>query len=78
MSWFKSILLLSVLGMTWVECDRHPAAHTWSVPDALLDTAPTNNMVMPAGARRRVLSQTGESSGSRSSMRLARTDGLGH
>lgn len=78
MSWFKSILLLSVLGMTWAECDRHPAVQNWSVPDALLDTAPTNTIVMPVGARSRILSNArgrdgdSEGEGHGVSLRMAR------
>jgi hypothetical protein len=43
MSWFKTILLLSVLGMTWAECDRRPmaASHAW--PEAAFEPAPAEN-----------------------------------
>lgn len=42
MSWFKTILLLSVLGMTWVECDRRPEDHSHAYPAATLEAVSTN------------------------------------
>jgi hypothetical protein len=73
MSWYRSILLLSVLGMTWSECDRHPLAHSRAVPDALLDSAPTNTLALPGASRTRAMSRTAGSA----SLRLARMAGQG-
>jgi hypothetical protein len=74
MSWYKSILLLSVLGMTWTECDRHPRTHTRAVPDATLDSASTNAALAPRGWRSPVVSFAGGSL----SFDMAHTAETGH
>jgi hypothetical protein len=48
MSWFKTILLVGVLGMTWAECDRPPLEHTRAWPEAAFEPASTNAAYLPA------------------------------
>lgn len=48
MSWFKTLLLLGVLGMTWVECDRRPAARTHTWPEAAFEASTTNAVRTPS------------------------------
>ena len=51
MSWFKSILLLGVLGMTWAECDRRPAVQTRAWPEAAFEAVTTNTNASASSAR---------------------------
>ena len=47
MSWFKTILLLGVLAMTWAERDRRPAAQTHGWPEAAFEPGTTNALRVP-------------------------------
>lgn len=40
MSWFKTMLLLGVLGMTWADCGRRPGERSDAVPEAVKESSP--------------------------------------
>jgi hypothetical protein len=48
MSWFKTMLLLGVLGMTWVDCGRRPGERSDLAPEAVQESLPMASGEAPA------------------------------